>query len=119
MKALRGSSETATAADILRNYIPKLTSMISSSPATIAMELCTPGVIAFEVLNRVQSAPASSLNHATDIMMAVYNKVQAEGDEALGMFLEVLKARPECARLAISIERQQQSRGSCKWFKYY
>ena len=119
MKALRGSSETATAADILRHYIPKLTRMISSSPVTIAMELCAKGGIAFEVYDRVQSTPAPSLDHASAIMTAVYKKVEAGGDEALGMFLEVLKARPECATLAISIQRQQQSRGSCKWSKYY
>ena len=119
LKGFRESSETASAADILGRYLTKLTSMISSSPVPIAMELHTQGVIPFEVFDRVQSTSAPSLDHATVIMTAVYKKVQAEGDEALGTFLEVLKWRPECSILAISIERQRQSRGSCRWSKYY
>ena len=113
--AQAGSGETANAADVLRRFISKLTSMISTSPVTIAMELCTQGVIAFEVFDRVQSTSAASLDHASAIMAAVYKKVQTDGDEALGMFLKVLKGRPECARLVTTIERQRRSRGSCRW----
>ena len=112
------SGETANAADVLRGFFSKLTSMISTSPITIAKELFTQRVIALEVLGRVQSTSISPLDHATTIMMAVYNKVQAEGDEALGMFLKVLKGIRECARLATAIEQQRQSRGLCRWSKY-
>ena len=115
MKVFRKSSETVSAGDILRHYISPLTNMISSNPVTIAMELCAQGVIAFDVFDQVQSTSAPSLVHATTIMTAVYKKVQAEGNEALGMFLEVLKRRPECSGLAISIEQQRQTRGSCRW----
>ena len=119
MKAFRKSSETASADDILRKYILQLTSIISSNPVTIAMELCAQGVIAFDMFDQVQSTSSSPHGHATAIMTAVYRKVQAEGNEALDMFLEVLKQRPECSGLVISIERQRQSRGSCRWSKHY
>ena len=86
------------------------------SPVTIAMELYAEKVISFEVLDRVQSTSASSKEHATAIMTAVYKKVEAVGDEAFGTFLEVLKQRPECVGITISIERERHWRGPCKWF---
>lgn len=116
--AQRGSNGTARSTAILRGYLARLTSIISTSPVVIAMELTVRGVIGFEVFDQVQSVPAPSFDRSTTIVTAVYRKVQAEGDEALRMFLEVLKKRQECAGLALSIEREWRSHSSCRWCYY-
>ena len=111
-----GETFSTSPVNVLRCFMTKLTSIISMNPVAIAVELCEEGVISFEILDRVQTTSAPSKEHATTIMTAVYKKVEAVGDEALGTFLEVLKKRPECVGITISIERQRHRRGPCKWF---